>query len=469
MIGRAGRPGLVHGGAALAGLLASLALFWPGVPLFDSVYQYQQAIDGAYDDWHPPIMAHLWILLRGPWAPTAPMLVLQLGLFWIGLGLIAVACARRGHARVGWAILAVGAATFLTCWLGAILKDGQMAGALAAAAGLAGWFRLGDRRVPAWAAAMVLLLLAYAALVRTNAAFAVVPLGLALFGWVGLRSAVARAAIALAATAAIILVSPAINHRLLGAERSGVENSLLLYDIAGTAIRSGAEVAGVPAQRWREAESRGCYSPILWDQVGEPRCMVDPRLAATPESRPLYGPWLGTILRHPIAYAAHRLAHFNVTMRLFVPRNLPGAMSPVDPEANQLGLGETPGDLERAFWSLGRAWSALPFAWPALWLALATVALWPAARAPAGPERNLALAFLVSACCGGFSYVLISVASDLRYHLWTMLAAPVGIALLAGAGAIRRRHLVAFAAAAAAVAIVGLAGRLLLPPLPPIV
>ena len=107
-------------------------------------------------------MARLWSLLRGPWPPTAPMLLLQLGLFWLGLGLLAAACARRGRAAVGWAILAAGAAAFPTCWMGAILKDGQMAGALAAAAGIAGWFRLGGRRLPVWAGTIVLLLLIYA-------------------------------------------------------------------------------------------------------------------------------------------------------------------------------------------------------------------------------------------------------------------------------------------------------------------
>ncbi|MEA3001757.1 MAG: hypothetical protein QOH81_545 [Sphingomonadales bacterium] len=467
MIGRAGRSGLLHGAAALAALLLSLALFWPGVALYDSVDQYRQALGGLYDDWHPPVMARLWSLLLGAWPATAPMLILQLGLYWLGLGLLAAACARRGRPGAGWAILAAGAATLLSCWMGAILKDGQMVGALAAVAGILGWFRLGERRVPAWAAALALLLLLYAVLVRANAVFAVVPLGLALFGWAGLRSPAARAALGLGAAAAILLLAPLVNHELLGAERSGVENSLLAYDVAGTAIRARAgDVAGVPPERWAQAVSRGCYSPHKWDRLGQPECLVDARLAATPESRPVYRLWLATILRHPVAYAQHRLAHFNATMRLFVPRNLPIAMSPVDPEPNALGLGVTPGDIERAFWTVGGLWAGLPPGWPAFWLALGSVALWPAVRAPAGPERDPALALLLSACCGGFSYALVSVASDLRYHLWTMLAAPVGIALLAASGAIRRRYWVALAATAAAVTVTGIAGRLLLAPLP---
>lgn len=468
MTAKKARSGLLHGAAALMAFALFLLLFWPGVALFDSVYQYRQALSGVYDDWHPPIMARLWSLFI-PMAPgTAPMFVLQLGLFWLGLGLLAAACARRGHKLVGWSILLAGAALFPPCWMGAVLKDGQMIGALAGAAGITGWFLLGERRLPVWAGAIVSILLAYATLVRANSVFAVVPLGLGLFGWLGLRSGVARTAVALAAMAAIILLSPLITHRLLGARHSGVENSLLVYDISGTAIHTEADVAGVPALRWKQLTAQGCYSPAAWDRLAETRCRPDARLTATPSSSPLYRLWLATILRHPIAYSLHRLAHFDATMRLFVPRNLPGAMSPIDPEPNSLGVGVEPGDGERTFWSFGNVWTALPLAWPAFWLALAAVALWPANEAPEGPERRLALAFLLSACGGGFSYAVISIASDLRYHLWTMLAAMLGIALLAASGSIRRNHLMALAAAGAAVILIGTAARLLLPPLPPI-
>src|SRR5206468_985547 len=107
------------------------------------------------------------------------------------------------------------------------------------------------------------------------------------------------------------------------------------------------------------------------------------------------------ILRHPFAYAAHRLAHFNMTMRLFVPANLAKAVSPIKPEPNRLGLGRPPGEVERGFWTMGGIWTALPFGWPAFWLLLALPGLWPAAKAPRGPERDLALALLLSAACGG--------------------------------------------------------------------
>ena len=75
---------------------AMLAIWWPGVAMYDSVDQYGQALRGAYDDWHPPIMARLWSLLHFAWDGQAPMFVLQAAFYWLGLGLIAAAQAREG-------------------------------------------------------------------------------------------------------------------------------------------------------------------------------------------------------------------------------------------------------------------------------------------------------------------------------------------------------------------------------------
>jgi hypothetical protein len=457
-----GRRALPQAVAAALLFAAVLLAFWPGIALYDSVEQYRQALTGDYDDWHPPVMARLWSLLLRAWPGTAPMFLLQTVLYWLGLGLIAAALARRGRSGAGWATLAAGAAIVLPCWLAAVLKDGQMIGALMTAVGLVAWFTLAERPVPLRARALAALLLLYALLLRANAAFAVVPLAFTLLGWWGLKSRGGRTVAVLGVTGAAILLMPAVNRGLLGAERSGVENSLLAYDIAGAAVRDHArDVAGVPAARWAALRARGCYNPAAWNRLGEPDCRTAPGLAAGQDTPPLYGLWLTTLAHHPLAYLRHRLAHFDYTMRLFVPRGLPEAVSPVDPEPNALGLGAEPGPAARGLQFVGGLWTALPLAWPAFWLALAPIGLWAAAEAERGPERDLAFALLLSACCGGASFLVVSVASDLRYHLWTMLAAMLGLLLVP----LKPHHLRAMAGIAAAVLLLGVAGRLLLPPL----
>jgi hypothetical protein len=459
--------GASEAAAAAAGFAASTALFWPGTALFDSVEQYRQAVSGDLTDWHPPIMARLWGALAQLWPGTAPMLVLELGLYWLGLGLVAVALARRGRRLAAWAALLVGLGPILSCWMGAILKDAQMMGALSAAVGIAAWHPLADKKRPVVVAALLLVLLVYATLVRANAVFATAPLALALLGWPRLPRTWIRAAACIAIVAAALALAPPVNRGLFGAQREGAENSLLLYDIAGTSIRAGTDSAGVAAARWKALAAAGCYSPEGWDALSERgRCTIAPDLAAEPDTPPLYGVWLRTVAAHPFAYAAHRLAHFNATMRWLVATGEYGAVAPVDPEPNRLGLGAPPGDAELLLHIWGDVWASLPTGWPALWLALALAGLWLSRRAPPGPETHLAQALLLSAAAGGLSYAVVSVASDLRYHLWTLFAAGLGLVLLAGAGGIRRREAAILLAVALVIVAGGTLTRLLLPPLP---
>ena len=185
------RPAAAASIAAVLLCALMLAIWWPGVAMYDSVDQYGQVLRGAYDDWHPPIMARLWSILHLGWDGQAPMFVLQAALYWLGLGLIAAALAREGAWRAAAAVLVLGALPVFAGWQAAVLKDAQMAAAMLAATGIAGWWRLADRRLPPPAAIAVALLLAYATLVRANAVFAVAPLACGLFGWFGVTRLVA--------------------------------------------------------------------------------------------------------------------------------------------------------------------------------------------------------------------------------------------------------------------------------------
>src|SRR5436305_8256036 len=218
-----------------------LAIWWPGVAMYDSVDQYGQALSGAYDDWHPPVMARLWSLFTPLWPGQAPMFVLQALLYWLGLGLIAASLARQGARRAAAAVLVLGALPLFTGWQAAVLKDAQMTGAMLAATGIAAWWRRAEGRLPIAAGAGIALLLVYATLVRANAIFAAAPLACGLFGWFGVRAPAGRAAILLGFVAAALGAAPLINHHLLRADETGIARSLPVFDLAGIAHRAGAE------------------------------------------------------------------------------------------------------------------------------------------------------------------------------------------------------------------------------------
>jgi hypothetical protein len=447
--------------AATALGIASLALFWPGTAMYDTVAQYRQVLSGVYDDWHPPAMARVWALLA-PLAPGAtPMLVLQLGTYWLGLGLIAAALARTGRARSAIAILAIGLLPPFLGWQGVVLKDAQLAGALLAAVGIIGWWKLARCPLPGAMWIPVALLLVYAVLVRANAVFIVVPLLVTLAPRP--THSLAKLVTGLIAVLLVLGVAPVVNHRLLRAQPSGVESTQALYDLAGIAARAPAsDATGLTQAEMATVIARRCAKPFFWDPLGDDaHCGTTmARLRALPTGT-LYVTLASAALHHPIAYAKHRLAHLNSTDRWLVPFHWPSAAPPAVSEPNTLGLAN-PGAAARSWQALTAVVVETPLGWPIAWIVVAITALAASLSRPRDPVRDLATALLVSALALEASFAMLSIASDLRYHLWPMIATAVASVLLADRPPPRRL----FAIGACAFLLVigsGIAARALLP------
>lgn len=448
-------------GVTLLLLVGSLALFWPGIAMYDSVGQFAQALTGAYEDWHPPAMARMWNALHAAIGGTSePMFSLQMALYWAGFGLIAAALARLGRRRAAAAVLTIGALPLFLGWQAAVLKDTQMLGAVLAASGVIAWWRLKGARVPVWALIVVAALLAYATLVRANAVFATVPLAVMLFGtgrwWTQL-------ALGLAGVAAVLMVAPLLNHGPLGAASSGVERTEALYDLAGIAARAPDAAVGFTPLEARALVAGHCVKPYFWDPLGEEtRCApIVARLQRLPAGD-LYRMLVAAIVRNPLAYAAHRLAHFNSTERWLVPAGWPGAAPPARSEPNSLGLGN-PGAAARG-WQVAAKWMAeTPLGWPFAWLTVAIVGLAAAVPRASAPPRDLALALLVSAITLELSFGVLSIASDLRYHLWPMVATTLATVLLWGDWRQSKRAVRIGGLALAVVLLAGTVARLTLP------
>lgn len=431
---------------ALLLAVASAAAVWPGIAAYDATTQFAQAVTGQYDDWHPPIMARVWSLFleAGAWG-TAPMLLLQLALYWGGLALLALAL-PRGR----WIALMAGLLPPVIDWMVVVDKDAQLIGALVAATGLLAVFRLGRKPLPAWATALLLLLLGYAVLLRANSAFAVVPLALAWAGWFGVRRWWRRAVLVLAATAAVIVASGPINHRLLRAEPSGVGYTLPIFDLAGIAHRAPlATLPGLSAEQWRRAERLGCYTPFYWDPFADPaRCAaMGNELVSDVKGPPtLFHDWAAAIVRHPLAYAEHRLAHLNATLRVRVPADERSAAAPSGTPANLYGIGARASAVSLALASASAAVERTPAGAPAVWLALASLIGWVLLATPAQPARELSLSLVLSAVLMTASFAVVSIASDLRYHLWLMMATTLAAVLLASCRGVPAGRLAASAA-----------------------
>lgn len=453
---------------AIACALFSLLLMWPGIATYDALVQYRQVLAGQYDDWHPPIMARLWALFVGAgWHGSGPMFLLQTMLFWGGLAAFALGVDRMRHGWRAFAVLALGLTPLMLDWTTVVIKDAQLLAALMAATGLVAAYRLAGRAMPRGAIMIVAILLLYAILLRANAIFAVAPLVCMWAGGVRQTRIWQRTLLCGAITVAAIGLSSPINHDLLGARRSHVEQTLRLYDMAGTGHFAGSNLLpGLPDAVWRRAERRGCYSAFFWDSYGDPkRCGFVSKLIF-PESGPPVTSWQGwgaMIIAHPLEYARHRLNHWNSNMRFLVPFDLPNAAAPRGSEPNDLGLGHGQSRVTKGLWQAA-SWQAMtPLGWPAFWFATACGILWIGAATPRQPAREMALALALSSMGLMAGFLVVSVASDLRYHLWSMLAVMLaGLALSACQGVPRHRVRTAIIVVLI-VALAGIVARLWLP------
>lgn len=439
MNGAAAAPAraLVWGIAATAviALAAQIALFWPGIMVWDAIRQYGQALSGHYDDWHPPAMNWLWRQLLAFGNGPAPMLVVQAALYWGGLGLMAVDAARRRQAGLAIAILAVALLPVSLVLVGTILKDSLMAGALLLATGLIGWHGggAGWRRI---AAAMLLLA---AATLRFNAVPACLPLVLALIphGWT--RGAARWSACAVVSTALLFAAMPLAN-RLLHAEKSGVELSLVIYDLGGITRFSGQDAFPPLPVADTVAVNAACYTPESWDIYawwGPAPCPIgfaNVRAAFAAQHLSPTGWWAKAALHHPIAYAAHRLNHFNDNSRLLVDeRALHHLSRQSDP--NDWGFVVPPDGLRDRLGALADASLWTPLGWPLVSIALAFAVLILLPTAVATMARPLAW----SALLYGLSYLPLSVATEVRYHFWTITAGALAAAYALALPEVRNR------------------------------
>jgi hypothetical protein len=398
--------------------------------MYDTVAQYGQVLGAPVDDWHPPIMVRLWQLLHPLAAGTAPMFVLQLTLYALGFALIVAALVRSGRWRSGVAGGLLALSPLLLGWQMVVLKDTQMLGALIAAVGIVAHYRLSNRPLPRAATATVVLLISYATLVRANALFATFPFAVLLLP--ARRSPLAALTISLASGAAILLLQPLINHGLLRAEPSDVAKSEPIFDLAGIAVRTPEEHwSAFTASERQEIIDRHCSKAFFWDSLTDPTGCADATERAMKASAgQLYLQLAREAALHPIAYAHHRLAHWNSTERWLIAPGLPDAGPPDEAEPNDLGLATPTSPIVAIWQDAASAEATTPFGWPIVWTLIGQ-ALFPAAwRRRRDPAGSLALALLASAITLEASFLAISIASDLRYHLWPMAASPLALVLL---------------------------------------
>ncbi|MFT3976383.1 MAG: hypothetical protein QM688_04610 [Sphingomonas bacterium] len=407
----------------LIGCAGSLA-YWPGLVTWDSLRQYDQALSGDFDDWHPPAMEWVWRQLLPVAHSPAPMLVLQLGLYALGFALLIAAAARTRRAV---AIACIALLPLSVALMATIVKDSLMTGALLAAAGLCA---TADRRGIGWPRAAAFALLLFASTLRFNAIFATLPLALWTLpaAW---RRRPARMVAGCAAMCALLAAAMPLANHVAGAKPSGVELSLIIFDLGGITLHSGEDQFPPSGVADAVAVNRHCYTPVKWDSYSwwvDAPCPIGFEQVRDAFARAHIEPhlfWLRAILRHPLAYAEHRLAHWNVETRFLAHDSVDRPVQ-VSAPPNDWGFAVTPNQVVRAVDWLACRSGETPLGWPCVWIAAMIGLLW--AGRVGFPARVMAWSALLYA----LGYAPLGVAAELRYYLWTMVAGAVALVFAMG-------------------------------------
>ncbi len=369
---------------AIAFGLLNFVLRWPGHLTPDSARQLSQAAASHFDDWHPPLMAWIWQWLIPFGNATASMLAFQIALHWLGIGLFAGVINRGGSYKAALLMLISGFTPIALTYTGVIQKDSLLASFFIAGFGLVAWNSVQLKGVG-------ILMVALGTLTRMNGVFAAPAL---LFLVLRRRWSLPKIVLSsMILSLALIPLAQWINHEIFHAERTGVEKSLQLFDLAGIAYFSGdSTVLPVSIPNIEK-----CYTPLFWDTLVTDRCDK----AFQKINRGIGHEWFLGIAEHPFAYIEHRLTHFNRTIFFLVP---PAQQCVDAPEMH---------DCPRSFISDTIAKNGL--LWPVAWLTLGTAMLLLGLG-------DIARCLCLSGLLYGFAYIVVGVATDFRYFYWTELS-----------------------------------------------
>jgi hypothetical protein len=423
---------------ATVGAIAMTRLFWMNQWSPDTVWQYQQALTGRYNDQHPPAMAALWSLLAPRELDGKFIIALQVTIFWVIVVLVISSGREVPYSRKTVAIFAFLAPTSISL-VGVVWKDVHLALAWSLAAALL-VYRVRSDNTHVWIVGFVCVLLMYGVLVRYNAFLAVPPLVLVtMLGKPWSRGPLATAIAYVLIAGFGIITLQVLDNRLFRAETSATAHlSLATFDMAGITVVSGRNAFPYPISAAEFRDLHSCYSPDRWDGLvyGNSPCRwtLDRLNTYQVNGGNVARSWIYAIAADRGAYIRHRLAYAN---RFY-------CVLHCQPEVYDAGFFYA-GVTSRApqsrplpptyhsDWLISTYQYYLDHSWRwhllNTWLAAAAaLAIAAAAFALDLKERYLIFAMSLTSLFYLGGYTLVGIASDQRYAYPSFLLAAVGFA-----------------------------------------
>jgi hypothetical protein len=406
-----------------AGFALTLYIFYPGIMNYDARYVYLDSLKGFYGDWQSPVMTWLWKTID-PIAPgSASMFLLIVALYWLGIGTLSMALARRSLAlAIALPLLALTPPLF--AFVGIIWRDVLMAACWLFAAALVYAASQRQHR-PIVVQAIALGLIVLGVLIRPNA-LAAAPALIAYIVWPRefswKRAALGFVPVMIALYAIVQLVY----YGALNATRQQPLHSIAVFDLGGITYFSGENQFPVTWSAQEAEALRGrCYDPSYWNVYWNGDCKFvmakvegEQKVFGTPA---LSRAWRDAIVKHPLAYLQHRLAFFrtflldsHLTMWTADIENPPKTIFEDRPAFTKLK-------------GLHDALQPTPLFRMGTWLLTSVLLCALAWRRRSSPDGAFVIGVCGSAALYVLSYLPLGVASEFRYVYWAVLASAAGL------------------------------------------
>lgn len=298
---------------AVGGFIGNVLTYYPGYMSNDSIGQLGQSL-GVEElvDLTPIAMVSLWSFLILVTGKIASLLIVQLSWLWLSLGLLSVFIYRQTKSRKFSLLpLAIGILPMIVNIAGVIWKDNQMAFALLLAVSLVLWMRFIHSKI--WRSILlsfVVVLVAYAALVRYNALMSVVPIVFLAIRESGLLSRIRwqllSTFLVMIAIAGTLMILPAVTH----AKQTNAISAVMLDDIVQVVDRDTLQKSDIPEDLKKSllevqvcAESRSILLNNFWVCTNDEQREV---IQYTAFSN-LKSTWARYVIGQPFGYALYRL------------------------------------------------------------------------------------------------------------------------------------------------------------------
>ena len=414
--------GWLVGALTLSGFVLTVWLFFPGYLTNDATYVYGYIAQWSLGDWQSPLMTILWWLIDPISPGPGSMFLLNVTLYWLGFGVIALAVARRSRA-LALVVPLLGLTPPAFILLSMLWRDILFSGVWLCAGAVLYWAAGRERRLLAAMQILAVILIGLGILLRPNAIVAA-PFLLAYALWPARFEWKRTALMFVAAVLAGYGLIHVVYYEILHVKRENPLHSLLVFDLGGITYftRENQFPVSWNADETSLLQTTQCYQPQHWDSYWtlDPCKFVMARLErpddvifGTPR---LAEAWIRAVSAHPLAYLEHRLS---VLWTLLAAPNM-------TLEDYELGPSdEAPLAHNRRFLALLRLHDALKSGIlfrAGFWLALSF-----ATFAWAFPARGTASGtFAICIAGAGIVYVLtfglLGVATDFRYAHWGVVA-----------------------------------------------